>query len=110
MRYVVVAFAFTVAGCVGVMPSGGDGTGTGTGGGGPTQDSTADAGVGGAPDLATADDLSPHPLPPDLGSSDLAGFVNCFGAAVCDPNTSFCIRLNSGSATNPGTTQTPACY
>jgi hypothetical protein len=89
------------------MPSGSDGTG---GNGGSMQDSTADAGVGGAADLASEADLAPHPLPADLGSTDLAGFVNCYGVAVCDPNTSFCIRLNSGSATNPGTMQMPACY
>ena len=100
------ALAFSVAACVGAMPAGGDGTG----GNGATQDSTADAGVGSGADLAPGPDLSPHPLPADLGSTDLAGFVDCFGAAVCDPTTSFCIRLNSGSAAAPGTTQTPACY
>ena len=111
MRVALLAvFAVTVAACVGVMPSGSDGTGGNGGAGGATQDSTADAGVGGAPDLAGGADLAPHPLPADLGSTDLAGLVNCYGAAICDPNTSFCIRLNSGSATNPGTMQTPACY
>jgi hypothetical protein len=105
MRVAVVCFAVAV-GCG--SPSSSSSTG-GNGGGGGTQDSTADAGMSSA-DLASAPDLAPHPLPADLGSSDLAGFVDCFGAAVCDPTTSFCIRLNSGTAANPGTTQTPACY
>src|SRR6266481_978352 len=101
----VFAAAFGLAlGCVGASSA----PPSSTGGNGSTQDSPADAGV--VADLAPAADLAPHPLPADLGSTDLAGFVNCFGATVCDPNTSFCIRLNSGSAANPGTTQTPACY
>ncbi|HEX8950684.1 MAG TPA: hypothetical protein VF945_02510, partial [Polyangia bacterium] len=106
--FAAFAAAACLGACVGSMPSGGSG-GNG-GGGGPTQDTTADAGVGGGPDLATPADLMPQPLSADLGSTDLAGFVNCFGAAVCDPASSFCIRFSSGSAATPGTTQTPACY
>jgi hypothetical protein len=111
MRVVfTIAFALTLAvsaaACVGAMPSGSDGTGTG--GNGASQDTASDAGV--SADLAPGADLSPHPLPADLGSTDLAGLVNCYGMAVCDPTTSFCIVLHSGSATNPGTMQAPACY
>ncbi len=104
----VLAFAAAagVSACGGAMPSGSDGTATGGNGAGHA--TSADAGV--AADLATPADLTPRPLPADLGSTDLAGFVNCFGAAVCDPTTMFCIVLHSGSATNPGTAQTPACY
>jgi hypothetical protein len=108
MRFVLVGVLAILGGCVGAMPSGGDGTGSG--GNGSVQDSPGDAGVDSVADLAPPADLTPHPLAADLGSTDLAGFVNCFGAAVCDPSTSFCIRLNSGSATAPGTMQTPACY
>jgi hypothetical protein len=106
---VAAALALAVAGCLGSSPSGSGDTGATAGGGN-------DAGVAGAADLAGAPppDLTLHPLPRDLGAidfaGDLAGFVNCFGAAVCDPNTSFCIRLNAGSAANPGTSQSPACY
>jgi len=107
MRLALIAAVALVGGCVGSMPSGSDGTG---GNGGGVQDSTADAGVEGVADLAPPADLHPRPVLPDLVSSDLAGFVDCFGVAVCDPTTTFCIRLNSGSASNAGTTQTPACY
>lgn len=107
MRFALVAVTVVLAACVGSMPSGSNGNG---GSGGAGQDSTADAGVGGAADLATPADLHPRPVMPDLVSSDLAGFVDCFGATVCDPTTTFCIRFSSGSATTPGTTQTPACY
>lgn len=103
--FVVVA-AGGVGGCVGAMPSGSDGTG---GNGAPQGAGGDDAGVGGAPDLGAPADLAQAP-PPDLVSVDLTGLVDCFGATVCDPNTTFCIRLNSGSATNPGTAKTPACY
>ena len=111
MRVVfATAFAFaaalTTAGCVGVEPAASDGSGSG--GNGATQDSTPDAGV--SADLAPPADLTPHPLPADLGSTDLAGLVSCFGMAVCDPNTSFCIVLHSGSAAVPGTMLPPACY
>jgi hypothetical protein len=101
-----LAVAFGLAGCVGASPA----TSTGTGGNGGAQDTPADAGVEPAADLAPGDDLAPKPAGPDLRSTDLAGLVDCFGATVCDPTMNFCIRLNSGSAANPGTTQTPACY
>jgi hypothetical protein len=103
--FVAIAGAVGFSGCLGDAPS----SAQAVGGNGATQDNI-DAGVGSVVDLAGGPDLSPHPLPLDLGSTDLAGLVNCFGATVCDPNQSFCIRLHSGSATNPGTTQTPACY
>ena len=109
MRFALVAVVAFAAACLGSMPSGSAGGGGG-GTGGATQDSTPDAGVGSVADLATPADLHPRPPLPDLASTDLAGFVDCFGATVCDPTMSFCIRLNTGSATNPGTTQTPACY
>ena len=109
MRVAFVCLAVAVAaGCGSASPPA-SATG-GNGGNGGTQGSTADAGAGTAVDLADGPDLAPRPLPPDLGSTDLAGVVNCFGATVCDPTSSFCIRLNSGSAANPGTIQTPACY
>jgi hypothetical protein len=107
MRFALVTAVVVVGGCVGSMPSGSDATG---GNGGAAQDSTADAGVDGVADLAPPADLHPRPAPPDLVSSDLAGLVDCFGATVCDPTMSFCIRLHSGSASNAGTTQPPACY
>ncbi|HEX6837022.1 MAG TPA: hypothetical protein VF334_10645 [Polyangia bacterium] len=111
MRVVVmVAFGVVVAAgasaCVGAMPSGSDGTG---GNGAPQSAAGDDASVGVAADLGAPADLA-QPAPPDLVSADLTGLVNCFGATACDPNTTFCIRLNSGSAANPGTTKTPACY
>jgi hypothetical protein len=105
LAMVGLAVAFGLAGCLGAPAA----PGPSTGGNGSSQDSTGDAAVGSAADLATSADLSPRPLP-DLGSSDLAGLVDCFGATVCDPTSTFCIRLNSGTAANPGTTQTPACY
>jgi len=90
MRVVfATAFAFaaalTTAGCVGVEPAASDGSGSG--GNGATQDSTADAGV--SADLAPPADLTPHPLPADLGSTDLAGLVSCFGMAVCEGGDCF---------------------
>jgi len=101
-----VAAAAGLAACVGAEPAASDGTGTG--GNGSSQDTASDAGV--ADDLSPAADLSPHPLPADLGSTDLAGLVDCHGVAVCDPATTFCIVLHAGSATTPGTMQAPACY
>jgi len=98
MRVAFVCLAVAVAaGCGSASPPA---TG-GNGGNGGMQDSTADAGAGSAVDLADGPDLAPRPLPPDLGSTDLAGVVNCFGATVCDPTSSFCIRLNSSTAWAP---------
>ncbi len=106
MRVVLVAAcSVAMAACVGAMPSGSDGTG----GNGPVQMAVPDAGAASVPDLGSPADLARPPMP-DLVSADLTGLVNCFGATVCDPNTTFCIREHSGSAANPGTTQTPACY
>ncbi len=102
--FVIAAAVGFAAGCVGASSA----PPSSTGGNGSTQDSPADAGV--AADLAPAVDLGPALAPPDLVSTDLAGFVNCFGVTVCDPSMDFCIRLNSGSATNPGTIHSPACY
>ncbi|MGZ3425261.1 MAG: hypothetical protein ACXVCV_01375 [Polyangia bacterium] len=99
-----LAVAFGLAGCLGAPAA----PASSTGGNGASQDAPADAAA--AADLAESPDLAPRPLPPDLGSSDLAGLVDCFGATVCDPTTTFCIRLNTGSAANPGTIKTPACY
>ena len=110
MRFALVAMVAFAGACLGSMPAGSGGTGGNGGNGGAAQDSTADAGVEAVADLAPPADLHPRPVMPDLVSTDLAGFVDCFGATVCDPTTTFCIRLNSGSPTNVGKTQTPACY
>jgi hypothetical protein len=102
MRFIPICLASALGlavGCLGSMPTGGNGAT-----GGPT----ADAGVGGVVDLASPPDLAHQPA--DLRSTDLAGLVDCFEVTVCDPTMNFCIRLNSGSATNPGTVTTPACY
>ena len=110
MRLAPTTFAAVIglaaAGCLGSMPSGST---TGTGGNSSPESGATDAGVAQA-DLASGPDLAPAPSPPDLMSTDLAGLVNCFGKTVCDPTMEFCIRLNPGSATNPGTPQAPACY
>jgi hypothetical protein len=71
-----------------------------------------------APDLASSvdggapADLLPRHAPQDLGAADLAGFVNCYGVAVCDPGTMFCIKYHSGSPATPGnlTAGSPACF
>jgi hypothetical protein len=70
--------------------------GAGGGGDGGAQ-ATADlAGGGGGIDLATL---------------DLAGLTNCYGVAICDPNSSFCLRYNDGSQAAPGNvTSGPACF
>ncbi len=107
--FVAVAGAVGLSGCLADAPTA---AAAAVGGNGAIP-GPADAGVAAVADLATstaASDLGPRPTVHDLAAADLAGFVDCFGAAVCDPNTSFCIRLSSGSATTPGTTQTPACY
>jgi hypothetical protein len=112
MRVALVFVAVMAIGCPGNKPSGGGG------GGGGTQDGSADLSTGAVGDLATASsaDLSlPRPQPLDSGtmviSGDLAGLVNCYGATVCDPNTSFCIRYHSGSAAAPGNLVAgPACF
>jgi hypothetical protein len=47
----------------------------------------------------------------DLASADLTGLTNCFGATVCDPTSSFCIRYYNGSQATPGSLAGgPACY
>jgi hypothetical protein len=47
----------------------------------------------------------------DLASSDLAGLFNCYGVAVCDPTTDFCIKYYTGSAATPGQLMnSPACF
>jgi hypothetical protein len=104
--FAVASFAVIgLVGCLGDMPSGAVG---GNGASGHDTPSL-DAGVGGGePDLAIAPDLA-RPAT-DLRSTDLAGLVDCFGATVCDPTQSFCMRLHSGSQAAPGTTQSPACY
>jgi hypothetical protein len=110
MRPALVVVAAFAIGCGGNKPSGGGG------GSGGTPDSTRDmASTTSIADLAGASpstDMSlPVAQPQDLGSSDLAGFVNCFGAAVCDPATSFCMRYHSGSQASPGNLVAgPACF
>ncbi len=48
----------------------------------------------------------------DFAATDLAGLVNCYGRAVCDPAMDFCISYNDGSEAAPGVTVfgSPACY
>ena len=65
------------------------------------------------PDLgADPADLAPPRKPVDLASTDLAGYVNCFGVAVCDPTMAFCIKFHTGSQAAPGNVPSgsPACY
>ena len=110
MRIATIALTAALglaAGCLGAMPA--SDSSMGTGGGGATADTTADAGVD-APDLAPVADLAPAPVAADLRSTDLAGLVDCFDTAVCDPTMEFCIKLHPGSTANPGTAQRPACY
>ncbi|HEY2747141.1 MAG TPA: hypothetical protein VGL86_21105 [Polyangia bacterium] len=99
------AMGLAAGGCLGSMPSS---AASGTGGNAAPASGGDDAGVA-APDLASGPDLAPAPMP-DLASTDLAGLVDCYGKAVCDPTMEFCIRLYPGSATTPGTPQPPACY
>lgn len=79
------------------------------GGGGPVDDDGGNAGGDGAasamPDLAGGGGAL------DLASLDLAGLTNCFGAAICNPGTSFCLRFHDGSQAQPGNlTGGPACF
>lgn len=106
----LAALSAVVVGCLGSAPAD-----KGAAADGSAPDSSPDAAVGAAAaDLgsAPAADLTvPRPLPMDLGSTDLAGFVNCFNDTVCDPTTTFCIKYHSGSAAAPGTVVSgPACY
>lgn len=111
MRPTLLVAAALAIGCLGSNPTGGGG-----GGGGGSQDATADMATSAGGDMAgspsKSSDMSlPQAQPMDLGSTDLAGFVNCFGATVCDPNTSFCIKYHSGSQANPGSLVAgPACF
>jgi hypothetical protein len=103
----LLALALTV-GCGNKQTTGGGG---GSGG-------TSDMSMTSAGDMARAPstDMSlPIAQPMDLGSvnfsGDLAGLVNCYGVAVCDPNTSFCIQYHSGSQAAPGNLVAgPACF
>ena len=67
-----------------------------------------DGGNGG--DLATTTDMAKHPF--DLAATDLAGLVNCYNVAICDPNMDFCIRYDDGSQAAPGKAvfSSPACF
>ena len=110
MRQTLLLAAVLTAGCGSASnpPGGGDGGGK--------QDAVGDMAMSAAADLARAPstDMSlPQAL--DQGTvgvtGDLAGLVNCYGATVCDPNTSFCIRYYSGSAATPGNIVAgPACF
>jgi hypothetical protein len=92
----------------------GPGTSPGDNGTAPPKTSSegvGDLGVTLGPDLGAPADLATPRPPLDLSSTDLAGLVNCFGVAICDPRGMFCIRYHSGSMANPGTvTFGPACY
>ena len=47
----------------------------------------------------------------DLAATDLAGLFNCYGVAICDPTTDFCIKYYTGSAADPGNlVNSPACF
>jgi hypothetical protein len=72
--------------------------------GGPDSGSILSHDLGAPSDLATS-------RPPDLSSTDLAGLVDCYGGAICNPRVEFCIRYHSGSMAAPGTVAYgPACY
>src|SRR4051794_35880224 len=103
-----LAFAFLVsfiatlalAGCLGSAPDATDD-------GGSMHMLTSD---GGATDGATGGTDSAVPTPVDSGggsidfsNADLTGLTNCYGATVCDPNETFCIRFYTGSQATPGT-------
>jgi hypothetical protein len=74
----------------------------------PTHDLANDDGGNGG-DLATVD-MAKHPF--DLAATDLAGLVNCYNVAICDPNMDFCIRYDDGSQAVPGKAVfgSPACF
>ncbi len=47
----------------------------------------------------------------DLAATDLAGLFICYGVAICDPSTDFCIKYYAGSAAVPGNlVNSPACF
>jgi hypothetical protein len=67
-----------------------------------------DDGGGGPP---TPLDSGMAPGMSDLAALDLAGLTNCYGVAICDPGSSFCIRYFAGSQATPGNAAGgPACY
>jgi hypothetical protein len=85
----------------------------------PSDGGPPDLTTGGASDGGGGKDGGGVPTPVDSGSianfdlasADLTGLTNCFGVAVCDPNSSFCIRYNAGSQATPGAlVGGPACY
>lgn len=90
-------------------------------GGTPGPGGGVDAGIGPhteglqPPDLGPSsgpDDLAPRPIARlDLAGADLAGLTDCFGYAVCDATTMFCIRYHDGDEQAPGKMPyAPSCY
>jgi hypothetical protein len=72
----------------------------------------ADLATTSPPDMADPVwDLAWPKLPPDLASTDLAGYTNCFNAAICNATTSFCIKYHTGTPAMPGAIPAgPSCY
>src|SRR5437660_1029853 len=92
--------AFAASGCVGAAPP--DSSAPAATGKPDTPVATDDLAMAAPPDMAEPVwDLAPPKLPPDFASSDLAGYTNCYGATVCDPTTSFCIKYHSGNQAMP---------
>jgi hypothetical protein len=75
----------------------------------PAHDLASNDGGSGT-DLASNVDMAKHPF--DLAATDLAGLVNCYNVAICDPNMDFCIRYDNGSQAAPGKSvfNSPACF
>jgi len=90
-------YVLALAGCVGSVPP---------------------ANVDGAVDAATDGKAAPDgaadqaaAAASDLAGVDLAGLVDCYGVAVCDPTMDFCLRYFDGSQGAPGKLSSgPACF
>lgn len=106
----VVLPLWLAAGCLGDTPAP-----MGPGGPGPAAPGRSVTPAGPNDVLTSGADPTPPPTgPTDLGAAppgDLAGLVNCYGVAVCDPSLHFCIQFFSGSQAAPGApVSSAACY
>jgi hypothetical protein len=97
--------AALLAGCLGSSPDdGGLGQDLGADAAGDGSGAHSDGGLPTPVDSGLIGNL-------DFSNADLTGLTNCYGATVCDPTSSFCIRFYNGSAAAPGTLGGgPACY
>jgi hypothetical protein len=63
-----------------------------------------------AEDLASPPDMAKRTTF-DLASTDLAGLLDCYGVAICNPSMDFCIKYHAGSQAAPGAlVNSPACF